>query len=145
VGDLAPEVFEGEYHGNQQASKGIFGLLEIIVSDFERTASTTAEREAAAEEEFQKQSELINDEITTKDKTKTEKEDERTVKEAEIVDLEDDLKTATKLHEQAMESLEKLQASCVDSSESWEERKAQREKEIEALKQALTILDEWKS
>jgi hypothetical protein len=144
VGDVAPEVFEGDYRGKQQSSKGILGLLEVIVSDFERTATTTQEREDAAEGEFQHQNELITDEIDTKTKGKTGKEEEKTLKEAEIVDLKDDLRSATTLHAEALESLEKLKASCVDAEESWEERKAEREKEIEALKQALQILDEWK-
>jgi len=34
---------------------------------------------------------------------------------------------------------------CVEGEETWEERKAKREQEIEALKQALQILDEWQS
>jgi hypothetical protein len=144
IGDLAPDAFEGEYQGKQQASKGILGLLEIIASDFDRTVAATTTREEAAEAEFQKQSVLINDEINTKSASKTDKESARTLKEAEIVDMDDDLRSATTLHAQALESLEKLQASCVNSEESWEERKAQREKEIEALKQALKILEEWK-
>merc|ERR1711881_32939 len=45
VSDLAPEIFNDKYHGNQDASKGIIGLLEIIVSDFERTIETTTKEE----------------------------------------------------------------------------------------------------
>ena len=41
VSDLAPDTFSGEYKGNQDAAKGIFGLLEVIQSDFERTIEVT--------------------------------------------------------------------------------------------------------
>merc|ERR1712093_164449 len=54
VGDLAPDTgFSGKYGGNQDAAKGIFGFLEVIQSDFERTIKTTeeAEEEAASEHE----------------------------------------------------------------------------------------------
>lgn len=37
VADRAPDTFSGTYHGNQDASKGIIGLLDVILSDFERT------------------------------------------------------------------------------------------------------------
>merc|ERR1719263_830763 len=40
VGDLAPEAFEGHYHGKQSSAKGIIGILEVILSDFERTVDT---------------------------------------------------------------------------------------------------------
>merc|ERR1719160_1297037 len=53
VSDLAPELFNEEYHGSQDASKGIIGLLEVIVSDFERTIETTAKEEKEAEDKYQ--------------------------------------------------------------------------------------------
>jgi len=45
VADRAPEVFSGDYHGNQDASKGIIGLLDVILSDFVRTKTTTEQEE----------------------------------------------------------------------------------------------------
>merc|ERR1712100_763088 len=54
VADLAPAGQEGTYHGNQDAAKGIFGLLEVIQSDFERTIKKTDEEEEKAQEEFEK-------------------------------------------------------------------------------------------
>merc|ERR1712118_234950 len=58
VKDLAPAGQEGTYHGNQDAAKGIFGLLEVIQADFERTTDVTkaAEEEAQTKlEEFEKE------------------------------------------------------------------------------------------
>merc|ERR1711904_447843 len=51
VKDLAPAGESGTYHGNQDAAKGIFGLLEVIQSDFERTADKTKDEEEKAQEE----------------------------------------------------------------------------------------------
>merc|ERR1711937_61934 len=53
VRDLAPAGQEGTYHGNQDAAKGIFGLLEVIQSDFERTIDKTTEEEEKAQAEFE--------------------------------------------------------------------------------------------
>jgi predicted translin family RNA/ssDNA-binding protein len=50
VDDLAPEAgFDGEYGGKSDASKSIMGLLEVIVSDFERTIETVEAYEEAAQ------------------------------------------------------------------------------------------------
>merc|ERR1719183_1746909 len=53
VGDLAPDVFGEKYHGSQSESKGIVGILEVILSDFERTNKKTAKEEDAAQTEFE--------------------------------------------------------------------------------------------
>merc|ERR1740121_2246771 len=53
VGDLAPDdAFHEEYHGQQEASKGIFGLLEVLKSDFEKQISATQDSEETAQGEF---------------------------------------------------------------------------------------------
>merc|ERR1719362_1521780 len=70
VSDLAPEIFDDKYHGDQTASKGILGLLEVIMSDFERTiAAVTAEEDLqqAAYMKFKTETEA---DINTKTKTK---------------------------------------------------------------------------
>merc|ERR1719440_2541168 len=53
-----------------------------------------------------------------------------------------DLKTSQELLDKALESLEKLRPTCVDTGMTYEERVAARENEIEALKNALCVLDE---
>merc|ERR1719506_3007481 len=54
VGDLAPDTFEGDFEGNQDAASGIIAQLEVIKSDFEGTIEKTNDAEADADEEFQK-------------------------------------------------------------------------------------------
>jgi len=143
VGDLAPDTFSGKYDGKVAESKGIIGLLQVIASDFDRTAATTKTTEEAQAAAFTKQSEEINGQISSKEATQTTKEASLKTKEAEVIDLKDNLRDATKLHSEALQTLESLKSSCVDAAESWEERKMHREKEIAALKQALQILEDW--
>merc|ERR1719158_512647 len=49
VGDLAPDSFEGDFSGNQDAAVGIIGQLDVIKSDFEGTISATNDAESTAE------------------------------------------------------------------------------------------------
>merc|ERR1712113_329512 len=53
VGDRAPEIFDSEYKGAQKDSKGIIGLLNVMLSDFERTGNTVSENEDAAQTEYE--------------------------------------------------------------------------------------------
>jgi chromosome segregation ATPase len=143
VGDLAPETFEGEYKGKVDASKGIIGMLEVIQSDFTRTNEKTTADEKAAQTEFEEEETRINAEIDTKKKEKGGLESEVKTAESDLTGFKDDLKDATKMHKQALDELDTLKPACVQGEETYEERRAQREKEIAALKEALKLLEEW--
>lgn len=146
VADRAPEMsWSGEYNGKQDASKGIIGLLEVILSDFERTVSTVDSEEKAAQEEFEKFETETKDSIEKKKAEKQDKEKAVSTAEEVITTAKDELEGAEKLHALALEELEKLQAMCVEGEESYAERREKREQEIEALKSALKILEDWKA
>merc|ERR1719387_2895697 len=74
VGDLAPETFEGEYHGNTDAAKGIIGILEVILSDFERTVDAVGSEEKEAQADFEQYEADTKADIDAKQKEKEEKE-----------------------------------------------------------------------
>mmetsp|Transcript_135866 Transcript_135866/g.378636 ORF Transcript_135866/g.378636 Transcript_135866/m.378636 type:complete len:716 (+) Transcript_135866:72-2219(+) len=144
VGDRAPELsYSGEYKGKTEASKGVIGLLEVILSDFERTESTVGSAETAAQSEFEAFETATNTDIGTKRSEKETKETAVETAEGALVDAQNAKMTAERLHKSFIEELEKLSSMCVEGEESWSERKAKREQEIEALKQALKILEEW--
>merc|ERR1719316_1176204 len=145
VSDLAPDTFSGEYHGNQESAKGIFGLLEVIQSDFERTIETTTKEEEDAQAAFEEYKKDTEADIEEKSKTKKDKEDEKEQTEADLVEFKKELKTAQENLADAKEELEKLKPLCVDTGASWGERRARQKQEIEALKEALAILSDWKS
>jgi len=145
VGDLAPETFGDKYHGAQNESKGIIGILEVILSDFERTVEKTKEEEAESQAAFEEFEKATNDEIDEKNKRIEFCEGELKDAKEQILSAQEDLKEATELLDSALESLEKLEAMCVKGEETWEERKKARMEEIEALKEALAILEDWQS
>jgi len=144
VGDRAPETFSNDdYSGKQGESKGIIGMLDVILSDFERTVETTEDEEDTAASAFG----------TFEADTKTdnnEKDAEITTKENRVSDVEDllvesgeDKENSATLKKNALKELEKLKPMCVEGEETYEQRVQKREKEIEALKDAQDMLNNW--
>jgi len=145
VDDLAPKLsYEGDYKGKQDQSKGVIGLLETISSDFERTITNVEEAESSAASEYEKFESETKESSSTKEGDIEQKKKDMTAAEEAVVEAKDALASAKGLHEAALKELEKLQAMCIEGENSFAERKKQREQEIEALKGALKILEDWK-
>merc|ERR1719389_1022846 len=110
----------GAYAGNQEAGEGIIGMLEVIKSDFERTLETTETQEYEASREFADFSKTTKASIMTKETgLKQAKEDlERTS--GGLVAALNDLKTSQELLDKALEALEKLRPTCVDTGMTYE-------------------------
>jgi len=131
----------GAYKGNQDSAKAILGLLEVIVSDFQRTVSNTQAQEDAEQAEFIKFDRTSKADIGGKE-TKTElDEQDLATTETTITEKMKDLQANQDLVDKALEELEELKPMCIDTGMSYEERVEKREEEIEALKGALCQLD----
>jgi len=146
VGDLAPKTFSSsdEYKGKADSSKGIIGILEVIASDFERTTKTVTDAEADSVADFNKLQSDTEKTIVDKNKLKDSKETDIKSKTSDLTDFKGDMRDAKDMNEQAIDELEKLTASCVETGESYAERVQHRKDEIEALKNAMQILEDWK-
>jgi chromosome segregation ATPase len=133
--------FDGAYKGKGDKAGGIVGMLEVVQSDFERTEKETEKAEAQAAKDF------IEFERTTKVSKKTKEialeSTESQLKETEgtIETDKESLIATQKSLDSALKELQELHEACVDTGASYEEKKAQREQELEALKKALCILD----
>jgi len=145
VGDLAPEIFDSGYHGRQDSSGGILGLLEVILSDFDRTDTTVTDQEKTAVEKFEEYQKATEEDVDAKKADKEKKEATVVSLTDELTELEDEKKTASEALAIAKETLSTLSKQCVEGEETYEERVAARQKEIEALKKAQQILEDWKS
>jgi hypothetical protein len=140
-GEMPDAGFEGAYQGSQAKSGGIMGMLDVILSDFERTMKETAAAEKKAQQEFIEFERTTKVSIAQKETAKETKETELdNVKTAHNENM-DDLISTQDLFDKALQELEELKPACVDTGMSYEERVARREQEIEALKEALCILD----
>jgi len=143
VGDLAPTSFSGEFHGNQDAAVGIIGQLDVIKSDFEANIDATTLAEDDAESKFQTFKTESEASITDKENSVKSKEGEVKSTNGDLADYKDDLKTHLTLKAEALQELAKLKPACVDTGSEYAESVARREQEIEALKNAYVIFDEF--
>jgi chromosome segregation ATPase len=133
--------FDSAYKGDQDSSKAILGLLEVIKSDFERTTSKTEAAEAEAHANFIKFDRASKADIAGKTKKKLlDTQDLATTKSAIDTGMED-LKTAQNLVDAQLKVIEDLKPTCIDTGMSYSERVAKREAEIGALQTALCQLD----
>jgi len=143
VSDRAPETWTSGYERSKSDAKGIVGLLEVIEADFERTVEETTDSEAQAKLDFDAFTKKTTDDISEKSDSKSGKEGRAVTVDDLLVGNEAQRKTQQSLLTAAQESLDKAKKMCVDGEETYEDRVAKREKEIEALKEAQRILDDW--
>lgn len=121
-------------------SGGVVGMLEVIMSDFERTIKETEAAEASAEKEFnqfmtESAISLAEKKVATEENTKYKDEAEE-----KLSDANDDMLAQTDLLATSIEELIKLQPTCIDTGMSYADRVAMREQEVASLKKALCIL-----
>merc|ERR1719443_320022 len=140
--DAGFKAFEA-YKGAQGSATGIIGMLDVIKSDFERTISVTEEEEAKAQAEFDAF-------MTETGKTLAEKNTALEEKQSYLDDTLEKLTSATEkldlqsaLLKESIKALIELQPPCVDTGMSYQERVALREEEIEGLKKALCVLNNY--
>merc|ERR1719265_2546594 len=118
------------------SSGGVVGMLEVIQSDFARLEAETKAAESQAQkeyDEFMTDSEVDKTQKTSDIEHKTKKKQDQS---QALEEGQGDLEGTQKELDAALAYYEKLKPSCVDSGESYEERVARREEEIQSLKEA---------
>jgi len=141
VDENDPGAESGAYKGSQQKSNAIFGLLEVIKSDFERTIKNTSAQEQKEAAEFVQFDRTSKADIGGKEtKTELDEQDLATTK-TTIREKTKDMRTNMDLLDKALHEINDLKPMCIDSGMTFEERVQKREEEIAALKTALCQLD----
>lgn len=143
--NLVPEGTQPDrtYHGKQEESKGIIGILEVILSDFNK-AMRMAEQDKKDSEDGLEMFQADSDEDIKEKKGIIQESEERiTELDGHIAEQEQEDRDATSLLESATKTLEDWHATCVQGEETWEERQEKRHAEIAAIKAALTALEDW--
>merc|ERR1719281_2242491 len=138
--DDVPETFDKPFTGTG-GEGGIIGMLEVILSDFQRLEAETTSTETAAAEEYKTFSADSAEDRETKRKSAYHKGNEQSKVEHNIHLAKKDLAATQKELDAALEYFDKLKPSCVDAGVSYEDRVAQRKQEIESLGEALKILE----
>jgi len=131
------------YTGAGGEAGGILGMLDVIKSDFERTISVTNKAEAANQKEYQKFMLESSKSLAEKKMAEEQKTKQRDDAVDELSSADEDLRAQTDLLKIAIRELLKLKPTCIDTGMSYEERVARREDEIESLKKALCVLQQF--
>jgi len=136
----SPEVFKASDTSNQ--GNQILDFLAVIESDFGRTITAVTKAEADAQSDYDAAKTERDTQIEAQEKIVEDTGKLQEKEESALFDTEEELSDAEKSVEAAVEALKKLKPQCVDQGLSYKERTARREQEIEALKEALSILTE---
>jgi len=136
-----PAVHSGANKGNQQKAGGILAMLNVIISDFERTIKVTTKAEKQAHREFTDFARTTKTSISSKETGKSQAEFGLKETDAGIVSSMDDLDKHQNMLDDVLKEIEDLKPACVDTGMSYADRVQKRKDEIDALKKAMCELD----
>merc|ERR1719395_193147 len=122
--DMPDTGFKGANKGSQGAAAGILGMLDVILSDFERTITETEKAEKNADKEFLDFETTTKVSIGTKTVGKETNEAELQETEQNLREEKDDMISEQELLDKALQELQELQPACVQTAMSYEERVA---------------------
>jgi len=128
------------YKGQQAGSGGIFGMLEVILSDFARLETETQEAENSAASTYEKFMNESNEDVAVKETEIEHKSNKKDTCTETISSLNKNLKLTQEELDKALDYYDKLKSDCVDIKVSYEERVQMREEEIQSLQEALKVL-----
>eukprot|EP00930_Biecheleria_cincta_P067456 TRINITY_DN5405_c0_g1_i2.p1 TRINITY_DN5405_c0_g1~~TRINITY_DN5405_c0_g1_i2.p1 ORF type:complete len:709 (+),score=225.05 TRINITY_DN5405_c0_g1_i2:101-2128(+) len=134
LSDYAPKVADTEYAGGSK-SEGVIGILQKIFNDFTKAYKDIERADKESGDDFAEYKKDTTESMKKKDgdvKSKVGKiEDLKAGIDDDMTDKDEQLALLTT----AKHKLESLKVKCVDAKESYEARKAQREKEIQRLRE----------
>merc|ERR1719395_179102 len=123
------------------AGGSIINILEVCESDFANNLSKEETEEADAVSEYEKTTQENKVTKTTKTQDAKYKSAEAASLDKTISELSGDRDTSSTELSAVLEYYGKIKERCIAKPETYEERKARREAEIEGLKKALSILE----
>jgi len=132
-----PEKFEKA----KGAGGGILGVLEVIESDLAKNLATEDTQESDSVSSYEKTTQAFKVNKAEKEQDVKYKTQEHKSLDKSIAELESDKATDNDELTAVTEYYGKLKERCIAKPDSYEERKAKREAEIEGLKDALTALE----
>merc|ERR1719323_484515 len=136
-----PAIFSSPYKGMQSENGGVFGMLEVIESDFARLEADTKAAEATAQKEYDTFMTNSKVDVAAKSKDIEHKEAKKQDENQALTTKRSDLEGTQKELDAALAYFDKLKPSCVDAGVSYDDRVARRKEEIESLQEALRILN----
>jgi len=142
-----PSTWDSGYTGvaDPDNKGGIISILEAVLSDFEKMEAETKSQEAQDQKEYEEAIKANEIEKAGREQEVQMKSQEKARRSDKITSLNGQKKNVEAELEKTEQYLEDLKPACVDGDSSYEDRKAARAKEIEALKKAqVTLQDAFK-
>lgn len=134
------QTFGDAFTGQQEEAGGVLALLETILADFSNLKADTDAAEAAAQRAYDDFMTEAKRNKATKQKAIEMDEADKVAAEAKLQSDTNDLKSTQDQLLAAERYHATLVPQCVDKGQTFEERAASRQEEIQSLKEALRIL-----
>merc|ERR1719213_429605 len=142
LGSFMQQPAKPEQHSKVGGAGGsIISILEVCESDFATNLAKEESEEADSVENYEKVTQENKVATASKSQDAKYKTKEAAGLDKQISELSSDKDTASTELGAVMEYYAKIKERCVAKPETYEERKARREAEIEGLKEALSILE----
>jgi len=123
------------------AGAGIIGLLEVCESDFSKDLAEIVSTEETAQAAYDKETKENEIEKATKEQDVKYKNQESVSLDKAVAEANSDRSGVQEELDAVMEYYAKIKERCIAKAETYEEKKARREAELDGLKQALDILE----
>jgi len=130
-----------QHEKSSGAGGSIINILEVCESDFATNLAKEESEEADSAANYEKVTQENKVATTTKGQDAKYKTKEAAALDKQITELSSDKETSSTELAAVMEYYAKIKERCVAKPETYEQRKARREAEIEGLKEALSILE----
>jgi hypothetical protein len=130
-----------QHEKSSGAGGSIISILEVCESDFATNLAKEESEEADSAANYEKVTQENKVATTTKSQDAKYKTKEAAALDKQITELSSDKETSSTELAAVMEYYAKIKERCVAKPETYEQRKARREAEIEGLKEALSILE----
>jgi len=129
-------------HGDMDATAtGIIGMIEMCESDFSKGLAEMVQVEQTAVRDYDQQSKENEITRTTKEQDAKYKTKEAASLDKSVTEYESDNAGVNTELNAVNEYLRELEGRCIAKAETYTERKARREAEIQGLKDALTTME----
>jgi len=142
IGDAMQQPTKPEAHAKASGAGGsIIDILEVCESDFATNLAKEETEEADAQEEYEKTTQENKVSTAMKEQDVKYKTQEAVSLDKTISELSSDKETTSSELSAVLEYYGKIKERCIAKPETYEDRRARREAEIQGLKEALSILE----
>merc|ERR1719492_236593 len=131
---------QGYYPAYQSQSGEIVGLLKQLKEEMEGDLAESQKKEQEAAAAFAELRAAKTDQIESAEKMEEEKEDDLANSANALAEAKEDLEQEKKTLAENQKFLKKLKELCTDADKNFQERKAMRLKEIQAVSETIEIL-----